>query len=168
DITPPTVLYAHAFDSAGQLDPSRVTIVFSKPMDKDTTPDPLNWSLEVAGGGPALTLIDGQLDSTGTNLVLTTAELRDPALSYTATTQVPIPDEHGNNLPQGTVVPIATFATTLFLDDISQSWRYDQSGTDRGSSWVAPAYDDSSWLVGNVPFDANRAPGGESLCRITL
>ncbi|HWN95248.1 MAG TPA: LamG-like jellyroll fold domain-containing protein, partial [Methylomirabilota bacterium] len=34
----------------------------------------------------------------------------------------------------------------------SNVWRYEQSGTDLGTTWRAPGYDDSAWLVGNGLF----------------
>ena len=35
----------------------------------------------------------------------------------------------------------------------SVSWRYDQEGVDRGSTWAGPGYDDSAWTTGLQLFD---------------
>src|SRR5687767_5440765 len=32
------------------------------------------------------------------------------------------------------------------------SWRFDQSGTDLGTAWRDPAFNDSSWRTGRGPF----------------
>ncbi len=36
---------------------------------------------------------------------------------------------------------------------ISNLWRYNSSNVNLGTSWVAPAYPDSTWLQGRAPFD---------------
>lgn len=39
---------------------------------------------------------------------------------------------------------------TNFFVMITNTWKYDESGTDLGAAWRAPAYDDSTWLSGRA------------------
>ena len=59
-----------------------------------------------------------------------------------------------------------TGATRLALP-FSNQWRYDGSGVDRGTAWVAPAYDDTAWSLGSGPFHVGTpglpVPGGTLL-----
>ena len=46
---------------------------------------------------------------------------------------------------------------TLTLIDGDADWRYDDSGSDLGSHWQIPAFDDSNWSIGTMPFYAGDA-----------
>jgi hypothetical protein len=161
DVTPPTVLYA-----VGRPNLTEILIVFSEPMDELTTGDYLNWDVLVAGGGPELFAFAGRVEE-GTNLVLTT-DPRDGSLSYIVTNNYGIPDLHGNNLPEGTLIPIASFTSELVSDSAGQTWRYDQSGIERGTEWTGLSYDDSAWQEGACPFDVWRRFGDTIYCRANL
>ena len=45
------------------------------------------------------------------------------------------------------------------LVGLGHSWRYDDSGTDRGSDWLADGYDDSAWTSGQGFFGFTPTPG---------
>jgi len=49
---------------------------------------------------------------------------------------------------------------TVYLTTISNVWRYDQSGTNLGTAWIAPGYDDSAWPSGQalLGFDGGILP----------
>ncbi len=41
---------------------------------------------------------------------------------------------------------------SINLIPMSKSWKYNQSGTDLGSNWMNPDYDDSGWVAGSALF----------------
>ena len=164
DTNPLAILYALA-----QENPTEVLVVFSEPPDRDEAVDNFFWQIEEVGAGTMLTVVLGVLD--GSNLILTTQEPRDPDRSYLVRRYVENLREkvdRGNVLPAGTEAPIASFVTTLIPNDETHPWRYDQSGTDLGASWVSPGYDDSRWLTGAGAFDAFRFVDALPPCRATL
>ena len=164
DTNGPTILYA-----LGQEDLTQVWVLFSEPPSILEATDNFSWELWPADGSATLyanvaVLIDS------TNLMVTTLGPRNPNVSYVLRLIADLPElvNHGNVLPAGTEVPIAWFETTLIRNDGPQLWRYNQSGSDLGTNWVRPAYDDSTWLVGAGTFDAFRMSGVSPTCRNTL
>jgi hypothetical protein len=72
------------------------------------------------------------------------------------------------------VDPGATVTNTVTFISMGDTWRYHQAGTDLGTAWSQPAYDDSAspWLAGAGVFDvktsgARTTIGGETI-RTTL
>jgi hypothetical protein len=49
-------------------------------------------------------------------------------------------------------------AALVNLITISNIWRYEQSGNDLGTNWIAPAYDDATWPSGLALFAFETAP----------
>ncbi|MCA9266608.1 MAG: lamin tail domain-containing protein, partial [Planctomycetales bacterium] len=72
---------------------------------------------------------------------------------------------------QNFVVQDLTPVSTSVIASLS-TWRYDDSGTDRGTSWSDPAYDDNAWSEGRAFFvageeDTSTPPLGLQLLPIT-
>ena len=53
---------------------------------------------------------------------------------------------HAHSFP---AVP-ATYTASNYLVTITNTWRYEQSGVDLGTSWRTPAYDDATWSSGGA------------------
>jgi hypothetical protein len=68
----------------------------------------------------------------------------------------------GNACP---VTPPAPVIVNLIV--ISNVWQYEQSGTDLGTNWIAPTYDDSEWPSGAALLARESAPLPEPI-RTTL
>jgi len=80
------------------------------------------WPVEADGWGPSLQLIDPARDN-------------DRVGNWAVINEVPPEDP--------------PFVSDTLLP-ITASWRYHQSGSDLGTTWVAESYDDSSWSSGNA------------------
>lgn len=164
DTNPLAVLYA-----LGQENPTEVLVVFSEPPNNDEAVDVFFWQIEEVGGGSPMTvLLATMLNSS--NLLITTAEPRDPNRSYVLLRTEDLHEQvdRGNVMPAGTVVPIASFVTMLIPNDETHPWHYEQSGADLNVNWVSPGYDDSNWRTGAGPFDAFRFVDALPPCRPTL
>src|SRR6185295_4817522 len=134
DTNTPAILYA-----LGQPDLTNILVVFTETPDALPAADVFSWSLHNASDNSVLTLLNGLIID-GTNLTLTSETPRDPAGSYFLRTEELIGDGFGNNIPVGTDVPVALFETSLIAMNGTHSWRYDQSGTDRGNVWTNAAF----------------------------
>ena len=55
-----------------------------------------------------------------------------------------------------TAAPLTGARTNLV--SLTATWKYEDTGTDLGSAWRAPAYDDSAWPAGSALFFATDAP----------
>jgi hypothetical protein len=165
DTNPPVVLYALRLPDLFQ-----VLVVFSEPPNYAEATDALNWATELPDGnlGPGF---GGGVIENLTNLVLTALEPFDPSLSYVMKLVEggQVHDLFDNLMAPGTTVPLAWFETPL-ITLTSSGARYNQSGTDLGSGWFHPSYDDSgsNWLAGVGPFDAFRSSAGIPACRPML
>lgn len=87
-----------------------------------------------------------------------------------APTQTPIPAA----TPTATSIPTqtATPDTTLLLVEQGSAWRYLDDGSDAGTSWRNPAFEDGAWAVGAAPLGygdpmSTTLNGGPSSNRIT-
>jgi len=160
DTNGPTILYA-----LGQASPSEILIVFSEPPEPGAAAENFDWEVTSLDGTSTLTVLLGTMID-ATTLKLLTELPRDPDIVYVVRRVADLPElvDHGNPLPAGSEVAIASFSAPLVLIDDLQTWQYEQSGTDLGTGWTAPGYDDSAWLTGLAPFDAFRQPGGPD-CR---
>jgi hypothetical protein len=56
-------------------------------------------------------------------------------------------------LPVATNVPPSS-STTQALVSITQTWKYEQSGTDLGTAWKERTYSDASWPSGSWAKEA--------------
>ena len=56
--------------------------------------------------------------------------------------------------------PVPAVTTNRVLVPVNDIWRYHDAGTDLGSGWKAPGYDDSGWAAGTGPlaFNAGTLP----------
>ena len=63
--------------------------------------------------------------------------------------------------------PVPAVTSNFTLVPITGAWRYDDTGTDLGTAWRAPGYDDSAWPsgAGLLAFNAGvlPAPTGTAL-----
>ena len=154
------ILYA-----LGQGSPTEIQITFSEPPEPGSAVENFDWEVISLDGTESLTVLSGTM-FTGTTLILQTEQPRDPNTTYVVRRLTDLPEliDHGNSLPAGSEVVVASFTAPLVLSDEIQTWRYDQSGTDLGTGWTATGFDDSAWLTGLAPFDASRDLAG-SVCR---
>lgn len=145
------------------LDEYQTRVVFSEPPDSNSAADYFSWSVypEGSSAGAADDLLPVAVTGSGTEYVITTASPRDSATVYILERTVDLEEavNHGNLMPAGSKVPIAAFDAPLILMDEIQQWRFNQSGTDLGTSWRGVTYNDTNWLTGVAPFDAYRQPG---------
>ena len=58
----------------------------------------------------------------------------------------------------GTISVTNVTSTVVPLLDMNSFWRYDNSGTDRGTAWYPSGFDDSSWLSGQGLFGFETVP----------
>lgn len=117
------------------LDPNIGEILFSDPSL--VTIDAINY-------GPQITDISQGRSPSGSNTIV----------SFTQPTPGgPNPVSNG-----GTVVVTNITSTVFKLLDITNSWRWDNSGTDRGATWYPSAYNDSAWSNGIGLFGFETTP----------
>ena len=67
------------------------------------------------------------------------------------------PDTGGVNYEFTDAPPLAVGSTVLV--NLSAAWRYDDSATDRGTTWLADDFDDASWPSGSAFFGYSPTPG---------
>lgn len=58
----------------------------------------------------------------------------------------------------GTISVTNITSQVIKLLDITNTWRYDNSGTDRGTAWREPAFADSTWPTGTGLFGRETTP----------
>ena len=157
------ILYA-----LGQGSPNEILITFSEPPEPGSAMENFDWEVISLDGIESLTVLSGTM-LTDTTLSLPTEQPRSPNTTYVVRRLADLQElvDHGNPLPAGSEIVVASFIAPLVLSDDIQSWRYDQSGTDLGTGWTAGGFDDSAWLTGLAPFDAFRQPG-VSACRTSI
>src|SRR5665213_1640293 len=64
-----------------------------------------------------------------------------------------------NPVPNGGTISVTNITSTVTrLLDITNIWRYDNSGTDRGITWYPAAYVDSAWSSGTGLFGYETTP----------
>jgi hypothetical protein len=148
DTNAPAILYA-----LGSNDLTRILLVFSEAPNFDQATDPFAYLLQFRDGSDSGLFVYSADLTDGTNVTLTT-DARDPSVRYNVTLNGPIGDRFGNELPVGTTIPVASFINAVV--PLAQSWRYEQSGTDLGTSWRGSAFNDSAWSSGPAPLDVIR------------
>jgi hypothetical protein len=64
-----------------------------------------------------------------------------------------------NPAPNGGTISVTNITSTFFkLLDITNYWRWDNSGTDRGTTWYPSAFNDSAWSNGIGLFGYETTP----------
>ena len=143
DTIRPTVLSVAA-NAAG----TQITVTYSEPMDPTSAASAANYT--ISGVAPSSVTLNGS--ATVATLVLaaplatggcTLSEVRVSGVKDTA----PV----GNLVnPNPTTVSLSSpFFEILAL---GATWKYNDSGTDLGTSWSATAFNDSAWLSGPAPL----------------
>jgi len=162
DTNAPGVLYA-----LGDPNLTQIKVVFTEAPVTDEAQDRFNWEIRTVGGAVVLNPDDATLTQ-GTNLSLFSFQARDPAERYELHIVGPLGDPFGNVIPLGTVIPVATFDVPTIR--ATNSWRFEQSGTDLGTMWRSNSFDDGTWTNGVGPFDAFRPFDGAEppLCRTDI
>jgi hypothetical protein len=142
---------------------TNITVTFSEPIDTNNLAT-LNFTLFDTNTGMSLAIVGVTAPSLNT-LLLQTAP-RDPSHGYLLTFSG-IQDRCVGNAMGFTTVPVSTFLQPLIPLTGNSLWKYEQSGTDLGTAWTSPAYNDSNWLMGAGTFDAKRtnATSPLPLCR---
>lgn len=153
DTNGPSVLYA-----LGDPNGETILIPFTEPPEPMSATDTFNWNVDAADGvgticSPSGVCVLSAALENGTNLYLQT-EFRDPTRSYIVRVASAIPDPFGNVLPEGTLIPMASFPVEVLHS--SNVWRFEHSGTDLGTNWAKTAFNDTAWSSGPAPLDAFR------------
>ena len=149
DVTPPTIISAIADTNLSQI-----VLVFSEPVDVNRAQETGNYIVALTAGGGNIDIQSAVLIN-GTNVILTLDTPRTESVSYSVT----ITDIIDTSVAQNPVTP-PTYALSsrvflIAIDDMHE-WRYEESGTDLGTAWTAPGYNDSAWLSGKGLFDVVR------------
>ena len=160
DTNAPIVLYA-----LGRPSPTEVLIAFSEPIFPDDAINTFAWTIKTTDGAAALTTVTITRVN-ATNVILLTAEERQPSVSYVLHFEEleTVSDLHGNQMLHGNDTPVALFQSEL-ISLTNTVWRFDQSDTDFGTNWVTNGYNDANWTNGIGPFDAWRVFNSPSTCR---
>jgi hypothetical protein len=118
--------------------------------------DPVNYTVFPTGGGDPLTVTNAVYGNGGTvegNVVVLTLDGSTPWVgpnSYSLTAGG-VFDVVGNPNDPSQIVPVSLYATTLFSitqPPPLQNWTFNDSGTDLGTAWRLPGYNDSTWQSG--------------------
>jgi hypothetical protein len=130
---------------------------------------PATFSVE-ADGSPELLyqwLRNGSsIAETGPTLTLPAVTAADDGVEYA----VDVSNEFGTVRSTAAVLTVdpgtlVTNVQTLLV--ITNMWKYDQSGIDRGTAWRAPAYDDSAWPEGRAALYVEPSPLPEPAVKST-
>ena len=139
-----------------------VLLSFSEPVDPATSENPANYTLD------GLNVISATR-SNGTNVTLVPAATLAPCVDHLLLLRN-VTDLSANVLtPNPTSF---TFVTPIVLvaNSDTQMWKYDNTGTDLQTAWLAPGFDDGLWPsgAGAIGFeDASTMPPGWTI-RTTL
>jgi hypothetical protein len=137
-----------------------LVVVFSENVTMDWSTAAFNFIIHPEGGGAALGL-SSVTNTSGTNFgttILATIDPsspRDPNVSYAVDISGVEDLASPPNFINPVTISIPFFASAPRLA-LTAQWRYNTSGTDLGTAWQATAYNDSTWPLGNAPFDAKR------------
>ena len=145
DLVSPSVVSA-----IGQLDPTKVRLVFSEPLDPNTVSQS-NFEIFITGTTPSglYATFGTTLTNNGTVVELIT----DPRLAgenYSIQILDVRDASSGNNIisPNPLIVPIRP-TMQLIGFDTDNEWKYDINNGDRtGTGWEAVGFDDSTWPAG--------------------
>lgn len=140
--------------SAVANSPTNLTLQFAEAVSDATATNLANFRLTNSSG--SITVLGTSL-SNGTNVLLLTAP-QPPRIDHTitvsnVTTILQPASLTGRNGQLAVRVPWPLVP----LDDTTL-WRYEQSGTDLGTSWRSSIYDDSAWSSGAALLGVSSGP----------
>jgi len=166
DTTQPTITSA-----LGLIDGTNVVVTFSEPIDPATANDPSLYYLSSRETGVETQPFRATIANGNTVVVLSFANTRAVATDYDLLV-VPAVADCSQNRVTGDVtgdgrVRVALHYEIHLISFDGEAWKYDHSGVDRGTDWLAPSFDDSSWSNGVSVLDAKNTPrttvGGKSV-----
>ncbi len=135
---------------------------FIADSDPSQGPDHLNFKLSPDVGLILLTAAD----LTSIDCVLYSSQLTDVSQGCspsggTTITSFAEPTGGGPNPGPSGVVLVTNVTTSVraLLNVTASAWRYDNSGTDRGTAWRAAAFNDAAWSTGVGLFGRETTPG---------
>jgi hypothetical protein len=120
-------------------------LTFSAASNQSAAVNPANYTVTDPSGAP-LTVLSAQVIDAFT-VVLTTSP-QTAFVDYSVSVQnisgptTPLPPPFSNG-----TLPVRT-AHTLVALDAATLWKYDQSGSDRGTAWRDPGFNDGTWASG--------------------
>jgi hypothetical protein len=123
---------------------SNLTVQFAEPVNEPAATNLAHYWL--ASGTNVLPALDATLVQ-ATNLMLVSAP-RTPRLDYTLTVSNVVNPLQPPTLTGRNGQWLVRVPQPLIVPDDPTLWRFEASGTDLGSAWRAPAYDDSAWPLG--------------------
>ncbi|MGC8830791.1 MAG: immunoglobulin domain-containing protein, partial [Verrucomicrobiia bacterium] len=142
DTTPPAVLSAVANTNL-----TTITLTFSEPLDPFSAQDPANYAIAPVGGGAALDIMNVILQN-WTNVIITTTPMQNGVIYEITINGVADTSEAANTLMNHKQTVLAT----TFIMPVWVDWKYENTGTDLGTNWFEPSFDDSSWQSGAALF----------------
>jgi hypothetical protein len=122
-----------------------VRITFGAAVNAGEAANPLNYFITAPNGG-SLSVLSAQTVDAFT-VVLTTSP-QSPGIDYSVEVRnisgpgTPLPSPFSNGFR-----PVRVPSTLVALD-AATLWKYDQSGTDRGTAWRETAFNDGTWSSG--------------------
>jgi hypothetical protein len=124
----------------GNPDQTTITLMFDDTLDPASAQNVGNY--EITGG-----LQVTAATHTGNQVVLTTSSPRAIGMNYLLTVRNVMDDSSPPNViyPNPTVV---TLRQDIRLVAFDAAWRYENGGSDLGTAWRRPQYDDRAWLLG--------------------
>jgi len=160
DTTAPKFLYA----LADETDLTLIKVFLSEPLDpNNSTPgvvqDTFTWNIDsTALGAESPASID--YTNGATVILLHLDAPRDTTSAYQVVNVVDLFDRASspNKLAANTTIVVNCFEQEIVAMDAV--WRYLDNDTDPGNSWLAPGFNDTSWLSGPGPFDGKLSGAG--------
>ena len=140
---------------------NEIVITFNEPVDDVSATDTFEYSILSQDGAHIIGVISAARDVNDFTVVRlgTDAPLAQGVrYNYTVGTDVGIADACVGNLSIGLTGPVLIRAILIEANDLVQTWRYDDTGVDRGTTWKDTAYDDSTWKSGIAVFDGKDVP----------
>ncbi|MCX8155288.1 MAG: immunoglobulin domain-containing protein [Verrucomicrobiae bacterium] len=130
-----------------------VQIAFTEPVNTNDAVNLANYFIVRQGDATNTTLqiFQATIDATGTNLTLICAPKQESSLvNYSL---------YIGNIRDRSALQNVMTRTNLFMfqrhylvKSQTQAWRYNASGQDLGTAWIAPTFNDSAWDQAYTPF----------------
>jgi hypothetical protein len=132
----------YVIEATGLLNRTNILVRFSLPVEQTSAEDIFNYTLE------DLAIESAVLTSNSHQLILTT-EPRQPGRVYTlsVTDVQPVAELCPPPIMAYEPVRLNLEQEVLRFD---AEWKYEQSGSDLGTAWRMPQYDDSAWASGRA------------------
>lgn len=143
DLTAPTLVAALAGPNG-----DTVTLAFSEPLDPNSVSDTSHYSVELPAGSGILSILSATLTN-GTNVILSTSPQQANTNYLVRVTGVRDTAQAGNLIAPNSQ---STVAVDVNLIPIDAAWKYDATGTDLGTIWLAANLDDVDWTEGPALF----------------